>query len=198
MSNSKRISSALRIGIASVLMLITLIAFGQSEESALKMVKALRLGENLAGMTYKLAKVTTTYRGVEATLGPQKADELLRAEIAIAVPKHQEQWNRNLAQAWAPLMTSSELDSVVSDKQKSPFASKFVSLQDRAGATMKVNSEPLLKTVLTEVLTGGCKKFCVNGHLAGNCRLAWSNDDRREETVTHRTHRRAAGELQDA
>lgn len=143
----------MRVGIASALMLVTLIAFGQSEENALKMVKALRLGENLAGMTYQIAKTTTTYKGIETTLGPQKADELLRAEVAVVVPKYQEQWNRNLAQAWVPLMTSAEIDSVASDKQKSPFASKFVSLQDRAGTAMKANSEALLKTVLTEVLT---------------------------------------------
>ena len=29
----------------------------------------------------------------------------------------------------------------------------------------------------------GCKKFCVNGHLAGDCRIARSDDDRREEGV---------------
>lgn len=158
MSIPTRTPSALRIGIASVLMLFTLIAFAQSEDSALKMVKALRLGENLADMTYKLAKVTTTYKVVETTLGLQKADELLRAEIAVAAPNHQEQWNRNLAQAWAPLMTSAEFESVVAEKQKSPFASKFISLQDRAGVTMKTNSEPLLKTVLTEVLTSVLEK----------------------------------------
>jgi hypothetical protein len=154
MSFSTQIASALRVGITSLLIFVTGAAFGQNEESALKMVQVLRLGENLAGMTYKFAKITTTYRGVEATIGPQKADELLRAEIAAAVPKHQGEWNGNLAQAWAPLMTSAEFDSVVSEKQKSPFASKFLSLQDRAGAAMKVNSESLLKTVLTEVLTG--------------------------------------------
>ena len=44
----------------------------------------------------------------------------------------------------------------------------------------------------------GCKKFCVNGLLAGNCRLAWSNDDRRTETPTHRTDRRTASGLQEA
>ncbi|WP_240538423.1 DUF1508 domain-containing protein [Rhodoferax sp. PAMC 29310] len=33
---------------------------------------------------------------------------------------------------------------------------------------------------------GGCKKFCVNGYLAGNCCLAWSRDDRRDETLTRR------------
>ena len=50
-------------------MFATLIAFGQSEESALKMVKALRLGENLTGMTYKIAKATTTYKGVDRAGG---------------------------------------------------------------------------------------------------------------------------------
>ena len=45
---------------------------------------------------------------------------------------------------------------------------------------------------------GGCKKFCVNGLLAGNCRLAWNNDDRRTKTPTHRTDRRTAGGLQEA
>ncbi|WP_395669763.1 hypothetical protein [Rhodoferax sp.] len=158
MKNHKQLASTVRFGITSLLMFFASVAFGQSEERALNMVQALRLGENLAGMTYTFAKITTTYRGVEATLGQQKADELLRAEIAVAVPKHQGEWNRNLAQAWAPLMTSEEFDSVASEKQRSPFASKFLSLQDRAGATMKVESEPLLKKVLAEVLTGVFEK----------------------------------------
>lgn len=134
------------------------LAFGQSEDSALKMVKALRLGDNLTGLTYQIAKTTTTFKIVETTLGPQKADEFLKAEMALVLPKYREQWNANLAQAWAPLMTAAEFDSVASDKQQSPFAGKFVSLQDKAGAAMKVNSEPLLKTVLTELLTGVFEK----------------------------------------
>jgi hypothetical protein len=153
-----QLTSHVRFGIASFLIFVTSVAFGQSEEHALKMVQALRLGENLSGMIYQFAKITTTYRGIEAKLGQQKADELLRAEIAVSVPKHQGEWNRNLALAWAPLMTSDEFDSVVLEKKKSPFASKFVSMQGRAGATMKVNSEPLLKKVLTEVLTGVFEK----------------------------------------
>ncbi|MBP6788258.1 MAG: hypothetical protein KA170_11760 [Candidatus Promineofilum sp.] len=31
---------------------------------------------------------------------------------------------------------------------------------------------------------GGCKNFCVNGQLAGNCRIARSDDDRSEERCT--------------
>ena len=30
----------------------------------------------------------------------------------------------------------------------------------------------------------GCKSFCVNGQLAGNCRIARSDDDRSEERCT--------------
>ena len=30
----------------------------------------------------------------------------------------------------------------------------------------------------------GCKNFCVNGHLAGNCRIARNDDDRSEESRT--------------
>ncbi|MDR7305683.1 hypothetical protein [Rhodoferax saidenbachensis] len=154
MKNSTHIASAIRVVIASLLMLIPIVALAQTEERALKMVQVLRLGDNLSDMTYQFAKNTTTYKIVEKTLGPQKADELLRAEIAVAVPKHQDEWNHTLAQAWAPLMTAEEFDSVVSEKQKSPFAPKFMSLQGQAGATMKVSAEPLLKTVLMEVLTG--------------------------------------------
>lgn len=150
--------SALRFGIAGLLMLVASVALGQGDSSALKMVQTLRLGDNLADLSYQFAKTTTTYRGVEATLGPKKADELLQAELAVVVPKHQDEWNRNLAQAWAPLMAPQEFDSVVSEKQRSPFAPKFLSLQDRAGAAMKARSEPLLKRVLTEVLTGFFEK----------------------------------------
>jgi death-on-curing protein len=42
------------------------------------------------------------------------------------------------------------------------------------------------RKTLRRLAKGGCKKFCVNGFLAGNCRLAWSRDDRRNETLTHR------------
>lgn len=158
MSNFKSLRSFTRGAIAWVLIFAAGFAFGQSEDSALRMVKTLRLGDNLAGLTYQFAKTTTTFKIVETTLGPQKADELLKAEMAVVLPKYREQWNTNLAQAWTQLMSAAEFDSVASDKQQSPFAGKFVALQDKAGATMKINSEPLLKTVLTEVLTGVFEK----------------------------------------
>jgi len=32
----------------------------------------------------------------------------------------------------------------------------------------------------------GCEKYCVNGTLAGNCCLAWGNDDCRNGTLARR------------
>ena len=158
MPNITKFLSGLRAGIGVALVLAVGVALAQSDESALKMVKALRLGENLGGMSYKLAKLTTTYQGIALKLGPQKADELLRTELAIAVPKHQNQWDKNLAQAWAPLMTRDEFESLAAEKQKSPYAAKFMSLKNQAGATMKVKSEPLLTTVMAEALNWAFEK----------------------------------------
>lgn len=140
---------------ASMLALVFTVglAFAQSEDSALKMVKALKLGDNLGRMSYQMSKVTTTYQGIAAKVGPQKADEMLRAELATSVPKYQAQWDKNLAQAWAPLMSREEFESVTSQRQQSPFSAKFMSLQNQAGAAMKAKSEPVLTSVMTEVLT---------------------------------------------
>lgn len=142
----------------SLFLFATGIAFAQSEDSALKMVQALRLGQNLGSMGYQVSKTTTTYQGLVAKLGAQKADEIIRAELAIAVPHHQTQWDKNLAKVWAPLMTASEFDSIATEKQKSPYAAKFSSLQNQAGAAMKTESEKLLTSVVTEALTSALQK----------------------------------------
>jgi hypothetical protein len=40
---------------------------------------------------------------------------------------------------------------------------------------------------------GGCKNFCVNGHLAGNCRATRSDDDRSKESRTEGVAGQSAG-----
>lgn len=133
-------------------------AFSQAEDSALTMVREFRLGKNLGDMSYKLSRVTITYQSIAMTVGRQKADELLEKELAISVSRYQDQWDRNLAKAWAPLMTKSEFDSLVADKQKSPYIAKFSSLQKHAGAAMKTSSMDLLTKVMTEALTKALEK----------------------------------------
>ena len=149
-------------GLRLIVALAIAFAFGaalaQDEASALRMVKSLGLGTNLGAMSYNFSKVTQTHLGIASKIGPQKADEMLRAGLAVAVPKYQDQWDKNLAQAWAPLMTNDEFASVASQKQQSPHFAKFMSLQNQAGATMKAKSQTLLTTVMTEALNGELAK----------------------------------------
>jgi hypothetical protein len=146
--------------------LATVFAFGsamaQSEASALRMVQSLGLGKNLAAMSHKFAQITQTYLGVASKVGPQKADQWLREALIVAVAKHQDEWDRNLAQAWAPLMTAEEFESVATKKRESPYFAKFMSLQNQAGAAMKARSQTLLATVMAEALTAELGKLPSN------------------------------------
>lgn len=145
----------MRILLASVLAGWMALASAQpASDAALQMVRSLQLGANLTAMTVRLAPRTQTWQAAVANVGAKKADELLRAEIAVVVPKYQQQWDMNLAAAWAPLMTSDELRSMAQLKQSSPYAQKFGRLQNEAGASMRLASEPLLAKVLGEIMNG--------------------------------------------
>ncbi len=133
-------------------------ALAQTEARALQMVQALGLGKNLEAMSYKVAKVSQTHLGVASKVGPQKADQWLREELIATVPKYQDRWDRNLAQAWAPLLTAEELESVATKKRGSPHFAKFMSLRNQAGAAMQAKSQALLATVVAEALKGELAK----------------------------------------
>jgi hypothetical protein len=54
-----------------------------------------------------------------------------------------------------------------------------------------VRGNPALYFITGAVRVGvpapwGCEKYCVNGSLAGNCCLAWGNDDCRNGTLARR------------
>ena len=51
-----------------------------------------------------------------------------------------------------------------------------------AGQTYQVVGEPLADR--DRLIWRACKNFCVNGHPAGNCHIARSDDDRRKESST--------------
>lgn len=134
------------------------LATAQVEDSALQMVRKVGLGQNLGRMAYVLAKNTVTYKVLVRNVGAIKADELLSFELAIEVPLLQPQWNANLAKAWRPLMAPSEFESIAAERGKSPYAKKFASLQDRAGAEMKADSEKLLTALVAKTLGNALEK----------------------------------------
>ena len=61
---------------------------------------------------------------------------------------------------------------------------KTVSVADGDTITILDASMTQHKVRLAQIDARGCKNFCVNGYLAGNCRIARSDDDRSEESRT--------------
>ena len=45
-------------------------------------------------------------------------------------------------------------------------------------------TEGAISRQIARLETWACKNFCVNGHLAGNCRASRSDDDRSKESRT--------------
>jgi len=146
-----RIQFFSRIVLITVLILPNFVT-AQEVDCASNAIKALRLGGGFFILSNQLAKATTTYRNLQANLGEQKANALIASELVESVKKYQSQWDTNLTQAWAPLMTCDEFKSLSEYRQQSPYARKFVSLNDKAGAAMQAQSQPLLNTAVSEAL----------------------------------------------
>ena len=145
------------IGVLLLNFLICLSAFAETDESALKMVKSLRIGENLMSMSYQAALLTTTQQGIAKSLGAKRANEMLKEELAITVPKYQDEWN-NLAQAYSGLLTSEEFESLAVLKQQSPYMQKFLAARVKAGTAMQAKSKDLLIKVVSEALNSAFRK----------------------------------------
>lgn len=138
--------------VLTALLILPNFVAAQEVDCASDAIKELRLGGGFLMLSNQLAKATTTYRNLQANLGEQKANALIVPELIESVKKYQNQWDTNLAQAWAPLMTCDEFKSLSTYKQQSPYARKFVSLNDKAGAAMQAQSQPLLNTAVSEAL----------------------------------------------
>jgi hypothetical protein len=144
----------------AILLLLTIggASFAQSHDAALKMVKSLSLGNNLSSMSYQYSKFTHTHMGIALTVGMPMADEWLREGIATIAPKYQEQWDKNLAEVWQPLLTNDEFESLSTLGRQSPVALKFKSLENKAGEAMQVKSKKILTDLMAEVLTKNLNK----------------------------------------
>lgn len=129
-----------------------------SEAAALRMVRSLRLGDNLSMLGLQTAARTTTFQIISKSVGPDKARTLVSDELNTAKPKYQEQWDKNLAASYAPLFSAEELRSIAEKQRQSPYFSKFMSKQNEVGNAMQAKSSGLLKEYVTEALTTAFRK----------------------------------------
>ncbi len=122
------------------------------------MVKRLRLGENMKAIGLQAASRTQTYLIITKSVGPDKARTVVAEELDKTAPKYQSQWDKNLASAYAPLFSAEELQSIAEKQRQSPHINKFMSKQKEVGAAMQAKSTELLKSYVTEAMTGAFRR----------------------------------------
>jgi hypothetical protein len=129
-----------------------------AEGAALAFVTAHRIGSNLPQMALAVASRTQTFQILSKKLGPPEALRRVRDEIAAAAPKYQEQWDKNLASAYAKHFSAEEIESLNAEGSRSKYAGKLASMQRVVGDDMRAASQPMLtemlKGVLSSVLSG--------------------------------------------
>jgi hypothetical protein len=136
-------------------------ANAQNLDPALVMVKTLRLGSNLSSMSHAAIVKTQTYPMI-LYANPVSGKEIVNEELDKAILNHQDQWDRNLADSYASLLTGEEMTSITKQKAGSPYVSKLQAVQSQAGANMHNKSAGLLGTVVSEALNNAFSKVQKN------------------------------------
>ena len=80
-------------------------------ETALEMVKNTNLGENLIGMCGRKLNHSEAYKNMANASSPESAHTVLDKALKKVLPKFQNQWNKNLAEAYIYLLSVEEMAS---------------------------------------------------------------------------------------
>jgi hypothetical protein len=126
--------------------------------SALAFVQDRHLGDSLAWLGYQVASRTETFTAIVQAVGRTKAQEIVQDELQYIQPQYQQEWNRNLAQAYAASFTSEELQALNVGEPPQDIANKFRTKQRDVGMDMKSRSSELLKLYVSTALDNALKK----------------------------------------
>lgn len=127
--------------------------------AALNLIEKMRLGDNLKILSYQTILKTQTYLIIARTVGEEKANFLIKEEIEKASQKYQQQWNKNLAAAYAEFFTSGELVFLANEHKSSLYVKKLFKSQDQVGASMQSKSLDLLHSLNVDVLSNAFEKI---------------------------------------
>lgn len=107
--------------------------------------------DHLSGMLSRIGGRSEALRAL-AEFDGQVVATVFDAQIDAAVRQYGDEWARNMALAWAPLLSEAEMASLVEQAAKSPFADKYVASREAAAAAMAERSADLFGQVLQEVV----------------------------------------------
>lgn len=126
--------------------------------SALAFVQDRHLGESLGWLGYQVASRTVTFTTIVEAVGRTKAQEIVQDELQYLQPQYQQEWDRNLAAAYAASFTPDELTALDVGDPPPDVANKFRSKQRDVGLDMKNRSSELLKVYVSTALDNALKK----------------------------------------
>ncbi len=126
--------------------------------SALAFVQDRHLGESLGWLGYQVASRTVTFTTIVEAVGRTKAQEIVQDELQHLQPQYQQEWDRNLAAAYAASFTPDELTALDVGDPPPDVANKFRSKQRDVGLDMKSRSSDLLKVYVSTALDNALKK----------------------------------------
>ncbi|WP_426140642.1 hypothetical protein [Pseudomonas sp. DWP3-1-2] len=128
-------------------------AYGaEVDDSAHAFVQDRHLGESLGWLGYQVASRTATFASIVEAIGKTQAQALVKDELERLQPEYQEQWDRNLAAAYAQFFSAEELRNMNSDNGAQMLANKLRAKQNDVGMDMKARSAELLKTYVSRAL----------------------------------------------
>jgi hypothetical protein len=122
------------------------------------MLRETGVTKNFPMMCIQTAVLTQTYAIMVSSIGKEKTMQILIDETKAITPKYQEQWDINMAKAWAPHLTDEEMVSIKLEKQKSPYARKFMAQQDKVGPVIQSLSKDLLISTTSEIIANSFRK----------------------------------------
>jgi hypothetical protein len=124
-----------------------------SKNPALAMVERFNMGSNLEFMAVQVAVKTVTFTMVVKKHGASDAAFVLKQKIKDVIPLYQDQWNQNLAKAYAKHLTPDELRALALDGKGSPHVKKLLVVQSATGEDMQKISTSILTDLVTKALT---------------------------------------------
>lgn len=149
--------------ISNALVLLSLVSTisvaANSEDIALTLVQKYRFGQNLASISYQAASQIQTYRMIVNKVGEQKAQTIVKSEIDKVIPEYQGQWNKNLASAYAQVISPEKLQSLVDEGPSSKYSSDLKAKQNEIGPLMQSKSTGLLNEMLTKAMTSSLNQI---------------------------------------
>lgn len=146
------------IGLVFFIQFSTAVLAATPEELALSLVEKYGFGGNLKNISYQAASQTQTYKMMVSKIGEQKTQSLVKNEVDKLIPKHQKEWNKNLAASYAQVLNAEKLQSLLDAGPSSKYADDLKAKQGEIGNIMQSKSSGLLNELLTKATDSAFKK----------------------------------------